>query len=319
MQSEAKKKYKPLDLSKVKTSPISDRETKVDIKNFGKVLKRGASIKDFLNSLPHILAADDLRAVAKAIAQAKKKGKAVILGIGAHVIKCGLSELIIELMEREIVSVVALNGAGAIHDFEIALVGRTSEDVAKGIKSGKFGMVKETGTYMNEAIKECLNGKQGIGEALGKKLIELKAPHNKSSILARGAEIGTPVTVFVAIGTDTIHMHNSMDGKATGEGSFTDFKIFSSAVADLNDGGVYLNIGSTVILPEVFLKALNLARNLKNKVENFTTANFDIIQHYRPRENVVKRPTEDGGKGYTITGHHEIMIPLLVQAIIEEV
>jgi len=312
------KKFKPIDISKAKTYKIEKRKTKVELDDLAKTLNKNASFKDFFKSLPNILAVKDLRDVAKAVVAAKKKGKPVIFGLGAHVIKCGLSPLIIELMKQGFISAIALNGAGAIHDFEIATIGRTSEDVGEGLKEGLFGMVKETADNINSALKACHDGKTGFGEAVGQKIIELKAPNAERSILAEGLKNDVPVTVFVAMGTDTIHMHPSMDAKATGEGSFTDFKVLSGVVSELNDGGVYLNIGSTVILPEVFLKALNMARNIKGEVKNFTTAPFDMIAHYRPRVNVVTRPTEGSGKGYNIIGHHEIMIPLLSQAIIEE-
>ncbi len=314
------KKYKPIDLSKIKTYSAKKRKTKVELKAFAKPQRKGISFKNFYNSLPEFLAANSLKEVVSAIVKAHRKNRPVIIGMGAHVIKVGLNPLIIDLMRKGIVNCIALHGAGAIHDFEIATLGRTSEDVGEGLKTGKFGMVEETARDMNEAIAKEYEGRsgkmkenEGMGRILGKKLIDMKSPHRKLSILATGAELDIPVTVHVAIGTDTIHMSPHVDPKALGEASFTDFRILSFVLCDL-EGGVYLNIGSAVLLPEVFLKALTIARNLGNKIKKFTTVNMDMIQHYRPHQNVLSRP---GGKSYALTGHHEIMIPLLHQALLE--
>ena len=235
--------------------------------------------------------------------------------MGGHVIKCGLSPFLIDLAKRGVITGFAFNGASSIHDFEIALIGETSEDVSAYIQTGQFGMWEETGRLMNEAIQHAADTDIGMGEALGKQLVEMNAPYNAYSLLAAGVQHDVPITVHVAIGTDIIHQHPSANGAAIGAASFTDFRLLTTLVTDLEGGGVVLNLGSAVILPEVFLKALTIARNLGHTVSHFTTANFDMNQQYRPVENVVKRPTEMGGKGYTFTGHHELMIPLLVQAV----
>ncbi|MFH1386543.1 MAG: hypothetical protein ABIH50_02640 [bacterium] len=310
------KKYQPIDLSKIKTYSVKDRPTKVDLFSFAKTGYAGASFKDFYDSLPSFLGANDLKAAAKAIIAAHKNGRPVIIGLGAHVIKVGLSPLIIDLMKKGIVSAIALNGAGAIHDFEIATLGRTSEEVGEGLETGMFGMVEETMQGVNEAImqNEKLKMKnEGMGRLIGNYLLNKKAPNNSLSLLANAAELDIPLTVHVAIGTDTVHMSPHVDAKALGEATYTDFRLFCSVISDL-EGGFYLNLGSAVLLPEVFLKALTVARNLGNKVKNFTTINMDMIQHYRPRQNVLARP---GGKAFSLTGHHEIMVPLLYQSIIE--
>lgn len=311
-------RFFPIDLKKVKTCPINDRSNKVSINSFAKPTKKEGSFKDFLDSFPEILAGNDFRALTDAILSAYDKGKPVIFGIGGHVIKCGLSPLIIDLMERKIITAIAMNGATSIHDFEIGLVGETSEDVEVSIKDGSFGMAEETG-IMNDAINEGVATGMGMGEILGKKLIDMEAPSKSMSILARGAELSLPVTVHISIGTDIIHQHPNADGGSLGETSFTDFRIFTKVVSELGDGGVYINVGSAVLLPEVFLKAISIARNLGHSIENFTTANLDFLQHYRPIQNVVRRPVGKDGKGYAFTGHHEILIPLLYRAIVEGV
>lgn len=315
-RNEAIRKYAPIDLKRVRTYPIKKRKNKVKIVNFAKPAKEKATFANFIDSLPFILAGKNFRQITQAIVNAYSKKRSVILAMGAHVIKCGLTPILIDLMKRGVVTAVALNGAGAIHDFEIALIGETSEDVARGLDTGMFGLAEETGKLMNQAINESKEPELGMGYLLGKKLTEMKAPYNKYSILAAGIKLDIPVTVHVAIGTDVIHMHPEANGAIIGEKTFNDFRIFASAIADL-EGGVYLNIGSAVILPEVFLKALTIARNLGHKVENFTAVNLDMYEHYRPLENVVRRPTSKGGKGYTLLGQHEILIPLLSQAVIE--
>ena len=310
-------KFKPISSSKLKTYSLKTRKSKVKVNDFAKPFSKEKSFKDFLNSLPNILAADNLRQVASSVVAAYKNKKAVVVGMGAHVIKVGLSPVIIDLMERGIINAVAMNGACIVHDFEIAYAGMTSEDVDAEIGKGEFGMSEETGKLLNNAIKRGVKKGWGIGKSVGQMINSSKYPYKDLSILAAGARLGVAVTVHVAIGTDIIHIHPQMDGKATGEGSSRDFKLFAAVVANL-EGGVYLNIGSAVLLPEVFLKALTLVRNLGHKVEKFTTVNMDFIQHYRPLTNVVRRPTKQGGKGYTITGHHEIMVPLLAGMIKEE-
>jgi hypothetical protein len=310
-----KKNLKPIDMSSVKTYPLKDRINKVSVSDFTTLPDSQVDLSPFLSSLPKILKGQDFLELIDKIVTAYQREKAVIVMMGGHVIKCGLSPLLIELVEQGIITGFAFNGASSIHDFEIALIGETSEDVSAYLQTGQFGMWEETGKLMNEAIQHAAGTGIGMGKALGKKLIALDAPYNAYSLLAAGIQHDIPITVHVAIGTDIIHQHPSANGAAIGEASFTDFRLLTEMVTQLEDGGVVLNLGSAVILPEVFLKALTIARNLGNTVSNFTAADFDMIQQYRPAENVVKRPTEMGGKGYTFTGHHELMIPLLVQAI----
>lgn len=304
--------YDYLDNKKIKQYSLYDRESKVNIKDFCKTVDRDCSFEDFLLSLPDILAGKDLKEVAKIIAEAKKSSKKFILGMGAHVIKVGLSPLIIDLMKNGIIDAVAMNGACTIHDTEIAMVGHTSEDVAKEISSGTFGMVRETSEFIIKAIKN--NRDMGCGEAIGKLLSESNYPYLDKSILCMAYRLGVPITVHIAIGTDIIHMHPDFDGSAFGFATHRDFLVFAKLVSQL-EGGIYLNLGSSVILPEVFLKAVSLVRNLGYSLKNITTINMDFIQHYRPITNVVRRPTLDGGKGFSFTGHHEIMFPLLCAAI----
>lgn len=312
-------KYKPVDLGKVKLQSIKQRKHKVAISDFGKVNKSAdPKLSGYLDSLPNILAAKDFREIVSAIVTAYRKKKPVIVMLGGHVVKCGVSPLIIELMEKKVITAIAMNGSTSIHDFEIGFYGETSEQVSETLDKGTFGMVKETGELMHRAITEGLIAGVGLGRALGNKLIEIKAIHKKVSILATAAKLDVPVTVHVAIGTDTIHQHPDVDGATLGESSLLDFRLLTDVVKDLNNGGVVLNIGSAVILPEVFLKALTIARNLGYPVRNFITANFDMQQHYRPQVNVVQRPTHLSGKGYSITGHHELMISLLVNAVLLE-
>ncbi|MBM4386953.1 MAG: deoxyhypusine synthase family protein [Deltaproteobacteria bacterium] len=310
------KRYEPVDLEKTITQSVSGRKTKVDLSSFAKPAgKRGASFREFFDSLPGFLAARSLRETVKSIKEANSTQSPVILGIGAHVIKVGLSPLIIDLMKRGIINCVAMNGAGAIHDFEIAATGRTSEDVGEGLETGMFGMAEETMRDMNLAIScgDKQAGEKGMGRILGENIMESGAPFNDMSILAAGALLDIPVTVHVALGTDTIHMSGHADPKAIGETSFNDFRLLISVVCDL-DGGVYLNVGSAVILPEVFMKAVNVARNLGSGIRNFTAVNMDMQQHYRPVQNVLCRT---GAKAISLTGHHEIMIPLIYQALID--
>lgn len=308
---------RPIDLSRIKTIRLNARRCKVSIEDFARLSRKGAGFKDFYNSLPNILAAKNFKAVVDDIVAAHKKKRMVIFMMGAHVIKCGLSPLIIDLMKRGVVKAVALNGAGIIHDTEVAMIGRTSEDVGLGIVNGSFGMAEETASFINGAINYGFRNGLGIGPALGSRILKSKFSCKGLSILAEGHRLGIPVTVHVAIGTDIIHQHPSAVGMAIGEGSLLDFKTFIYSVSKL-EGGVAVNIGSAVVLPEVFLKAVTVARNLGYKINKFTTANFDMINQYRPHQNVVTRPTAKGGKGYNITGHHEIMLPLLYRSIIEK-
>lgn len=314
-----KNKYSPINLNKITTYSIRNRKNKIKIKDFAHIYtSNDTSFKYFIDSLPRILAGNDFRNIVNSIVKAYKKNKPVVFAIGGHVIKCGLSPIIIDLMKKGILTGIAMNGSGSIHDFEIAMIGETSEDVENSIMDGSFGMAEETGKLMNEAITEGMKQGIGMGEALGKKILEINAPYINYSILSTAIKLDTPVTIHVAIGTDIIHQHPKANGAAIGELSYIDFRIFTSIITNLGDGGVFVNVGSAVILPEVFLKALSIARNLGYPVFNFITANFDMIQHYRPIQNVVKRPTIKGGKGYNITGHHELMIPLLYRAILEE-
>jgi len=311
------KQFKPLDLSKVKTYSIKTRKSKVNLRDFSRPYTPGSSFKQFWEGLPQILAAQNFRDEVQTLAQAKRDQKVIVVGMGAHPIKVGLNPLLIQLMEAGIIDCLAMNGAGIIHDLELALAGKTSEEVEESIDGGAFGMAQETSVLLNDFIGEGVKKGLGMGEAIGKQLLSEDFPYRQYSLLATCARLEIPVTIHVAIGTDIIHMHPSANGGAIGEGSLRDFQKLTAVVARLQ-GGVYLNIGSAVILPEVFLKALTLARNLGHDVQSFTTVNMDFIQHYRPTTNVVKRPTQQSGRGYTLIGHHEIMIPLLVAALLEE-
>ena len=309
----------PIDVARLKTYPLKRRHSKVRLSDFSSVWKPGQRLTDFLGSLPDILAVKTLRAVVHAIARAHRHGRPVILGMGAHPVKVGLNPVLVDLMERGIVTAVAMNGAVIIHDFELALMGHTSEEVEDEIDAGRFGMAEETGRTLNEAIVRGSKEGQGIGEAVGHYINRHKGefPNRAISLLATGARLGIPITVHVALGTDIIHMHPSADGAAIGAGSLLDFRRLSAIVAEM-EGGVYLNLGSAVIMPEVFLKTVALGRNLGHKLEDITTVNMDFLPHYRPTTNVVRRPTQKGGKGYSLIGHHEIMLPLLAAAVIEE-
>ena len=307
---------KKIDPSKIKTYSIKSRASKVGIDDFSRPHRKGGSFKDFFSSFPNILASKHLKDIVAAIVQARKENRPVMLGMGAHAIKVGLNPVLIDLMERGVITSLALNGAGIIHDFELAFIGQTSEDVDKEILSGAFGMAEETGSMLNQAINSANKG-EGIGAAVGRMILAGNFPCKDKSLLAAGHRLGVPITVHVAIGTDIIHMHPSFDGKATGEAAQQDFLTFCSLVSEL-EGGVYINLGSAVLLPEIFLKAVTLARNLGQPLRQFTTVNMDFVQHYRPNTNVVRRPTQGGGNGFTLTGHHEIMLPLLAAAIIEQ-
>ncbi len=310
---------KKIDLSHIKRYSLRDRPSKVKVDQFSTPHRQGESFNAFFSSLPNILAAKNLKEVASAVVTARRNKRPVMLGMGAHPIKVGLNPVIIDLMERGTITSLSLNGAGIIHDFELAFVGQTSEDVDKEILSGAFGMAEETGSMLNQAIHaaaESSDEENGIGKAVGNMINASTFPYKDRSLLAAGVRLGIPVTVHIAMGTDIIHMHPSFDGRSTGEAAHRDFLTFCSLVSDL-EGGIYINLGSAVILPEIFLKAVTVCRNLGHKLQHFTTVNMDFIQHYRPNTNVVHRPTKEGGKGYAITGHHEIMFPLLAAAIIE--
>jgi hypothetical protein len=305
----------PIDLSALKTIPLAERGGKVKQADFARVHEPGSGISGFLTSLPRILAGDALRAVVEAIAAARARQKPVIWGMGGHVIKCGLVPVLIDLMHRGFATAFAMNGSASIHDFEIGLSGQTSEDVEAVLPDGRFGAAEETGREWNAALVSDA----GAGEALGRALDKL-APeaHAHASLLVQAWRARVPVTVHVAIGTDTPHTHPALNPEALGRATHHDFRLFCALVAALNDGGVYINAGSAVVMPEVFLKAVSCVRNLGYELRDFTTVNLDFVQHYRPRVNVVERPhAQSGGRGYALTGHHEIMIPLIAAALIE--
>jgi hypothetical protein len=307
-----------INIHKVKTYSVKVRKSKVDIKDFSQPPLKGRSFLGFYQSLPSILRVKDLQAVVDAVVKAHKMKKSVIFMAGAHVIKCGLNPILIELVRKKIITCLALNGAGIIHDFEIALQGRTSEDIDESLRDGRFGMGRETADFLNNAVKTGVSGGLGLGYAVARRINNSKLRYKNLSILYQAYRHKVPLCVHIAIGTDIIHQHPSFDAALAGEGSLRDFHLLVEGVCRLNNGGVVLNFGSAVMLPEVFLKALNLARNLGFKVKDFVTANFDMFYHYRPMQNVVLRPVMSGGRGYYIIGHHEIMLPFLAQAIIEK-
>lgn len=308
--------YETFDLSGIKTYPLRSRQSKVGLAQFATPYKKGSGVDGLVKSLPGLLAAQDFKNVVDAIIAAKNHGRAIIWGLGAHVLKTGLSPVLVDLMERGYISAIATNGAGIIHDFEIALSGGTSEDVDATLGPGTFGMAEETGTQLNHAIVEGVLAGLGLGQSVGKFLDAAKPPFAQISIAATAWRLQIPLTVHVAIGTDIIHMHPQASGAAIGEASLRDFKYFVSCVSRL-EGGVYLNCGSAVVLPEVFLKAVAISRNEGRSLDRLTTVNLDFLRHYRPITNVVTRPTAGTGKGYSLTGHHELLIPLLAAAIIE--
>jgi hypothetical protein len=308
---------KMIDFNKAKTYSFKGDTFKVKSRDFARPPQEKISFIDFYRSLPSVLRAEDLRNVVEAIIKAVKKRKPVIFMCGAHVIKCGLNPVVIELIKRGIITCLSLNGSGIIHDFEIAYQGATSEDVATSLRKGRFGMNRKTAKFLNQAISEGVDKGLGLGQAVAQAMIKQNFPFKDRSIICQAIKSKIPVTVHIAVGTDIIHQHPNFDAGLTGEGSLRDFRLLVEVVSRLGQGGVLINFGSAVILPEVFIKALNLARNLGFKVKDFTAANFDMIYHYRPAENIVRRPVMSGGKGYYIIGHHEIMLPLLAQAIIE--
>ncbi len=309
--------YDEFDLSGVRTYPLASRSSKAAIADFARPHGKGGSLNSFVDALPNMLGAAEFRSVVRAITGARTSGGGIIWGFGAHVLKTGLSPILVDLAERGFVSAFATNGAGIIHDFEIALAGSTSEDVDAALGPGRFGMAEETGTLLNRAINSGVAAGLGIGQAVGRYLLDSRAPHAAVSVAATAARLGIPLTAHVALGTDIIHMHPEASGSALGEGSLRDFRYFVSNVARL-DHGVYLNCGSAVVLPEVFLKAVALARNRGISLAGLTTVNIDFMRLYRPQTNVVTRPTAGtGGRGYNLVGHHEILIPLLAAALIE--
>jgi len=308
--------YEEFDLSGIKTYPLRSRQSKVSLAQFATPYQAGSGLQGLLKSLPSLLAARDFKDVVEAIVTAKRAGRAIIWGLGAHVLKTGLSPVLVDLMERGYVSAIATNGAGVIHDFEIALSGGTSEDVDATLGPGTFGMAEETGTQLNRAITEGAAAGLGLGQSVGKYLHDAHPAFAQISVAANAWRLQIPLTVHVAIGTDIIHMHPQASGAAIGEASLRDFKYFVTCVSRL-EGGVYLNCGSAVVLPEVFLKAVAIARNDGKSLVGLTTVNLDFLRHYRPLTNVVTRPTAGNGRGFALTGHHELLIPLLAAALIE--
>jgi hypothetical protein len=306
------------DLGKVRTVPVLRRENKVSPGEFAKAPPANPSFHDFLESLPDILVARDFRKVVDAIASAATRRRGVVAMLGGHIVKTGLAPLLVELMERGIVTHLAMNGSAAIHDYEIARFGGTSEDVATGLKDGTFGMADETGREMNEAFVAGSRGGMGMGESLATALENATLVHPELSVMLNAFRRGIPVTVHAAIGAEIIHQHPAASGAAIGDTSHRDFRRLAAGLDTLDDGGVVLNLGSAVIMPEVFLKALTIARNLGGgRPQGFVTCDLDMMRHYRPRMNVVQRPTMHSGKGYEITGHHELMVPLLVWAVLD--
>ncbi|MFN7978178.1 MAG: hypothetical protein U0P30_08585 [Vicinamibacterales bacterium] len=308
--------YEEFDLSGVRRYPLASRESKVQRAHLAAPHEPGASIGAWIARLPKLLAASDFVAVVDAIVAAHARPAPIVWGLGAHVIKTGLSPVVIDLMERGLVSALALNGAGVIHDVELALGGGTSEDVDAALGPGAFGMAEETGAGINDAIRGGVEQGHGLGRSVAEWLHASHPPHADVSLLCAAARLDVPVTVHVAMGTDIVHMHPDASGAAIGEGSLRDFRVFTTAVSRLG-GGVYMNCGSAVVLPEVFLKAVAVARNHGHDLTGLTTVNFDFLPHYRPLTNVVRRPTAGIGRGYNLTGHHELLIPLLAAAVVE--
>jgi len=308
---------KPIDLDKVRTYPLASRPSKVALADFAKPITESSSLNDYLASLPNILAVQNLRELALRIRRARELKKPIIWGIGGHVIKTGLAPIIIDLMGRGFVNAIAANGSVLVHDSEIAMVGSTSEDVDATLGEGVFGGADETGKLLNDAARAGASESIGLGEALGRALVNANPAHRDYSLLWAAFQSKVPFTAFITVGGDIAHFHPGVDGAALGATSHTDFRLLAEVVRQMNGGGVYLNIGSAVTLPEVFLKCVTLVRNLGHELRDITTANFDFIQSYRPLTNVVRRPTADGaGKGYAITGHHELTIPLLAAQLI---
>ena len=305
-----------LDFSKLKTYSIKDRKSLVSKADFAHPWDKGGNLSEFFDRLPAILAGREIREIIPAIAKAAKADKQVCFAMGGHVIKTGMNPILIDLMEKNVLTMLSMNGSGIIHDLEVAYTGRTSEDVAQSLTDGSFGMAQETSAFLNQAIANAAKNDWGLGKAVGQLILDQDLPFKHLSLTAQGARLNIPVTVHVAVGTDIIHMHPDFDGAACGKASHTDFHIFSRQIAQL-EGGVFINAGSAVILPEVFLKALTLVRNLGHTIDDFTTVNLDFIRHYRPMTNVVNRPTQGKGRGYALVGHHEILIPLIAAGIIE--
>ncbi len=309
---------RPLAFDDVSTYPLGERKSKVSLQLFGKPAEESDTVGDFVDKLPKILAASDLHRLIKALSEARAGRKSLIWGMGGHVVKCGLGPILIDMMRDGFVTGIAMNGAAVIHDFEVAMRGSTSEEVENEIGSGRFGMARETGEYLNTAVNDGASDGIGIGESVGRYLSTtdhgVGFDHSDASILAEAYARRIPVTVHLAIGTDITHVHPSASGEHMGGATMHDFKLLCAMVRTLS-GGVYVNLGSAVILPEVFLKAISVVRNLGTPLSDITTANLDFIQHYRPTQNVLKRPTQDGGQAIALTGHHEIMLPLIAAAL----
>ena len=311
------KNFQPINLEKIKTYPLVSRPSKVATSDFAAPIEETDSLKNFLEKLPNILAVQSLREIARQIRRAKSLNKPIVFGIGGHVIKTGLAPVLIDLMKRGFLTAIASNGSVLVHDCEIALVGFTSEDVDASLGKGDFGAAKETGEILNSAAKNGAKENLGLGEAMGREVLRQNSQNADVSILCQAYKNKIPFTAHLAIGADIGHFHASCDGAALGETSHTDFKLFCSIIKELNGGGIYLNLGSAVVLPEIFLKAVTVVRNLGFPLEDFTTANFDFIQSYRSNTNVVRRPTAEGaGRGFSLTGHHEILVPLLAAQIL---
>lgn len=307
----------PINLSEIKTYELKERPSKVTVTDFATPISEKDSLAAFLDKLPNILAVQSLREIAKQIRRARDLQKPIIIGIGGHIIKTGLAPILIDLMKRKFITAIAGNGSVLVHDTEIALVGFTSEDVDAVLGKGDFGAARETGEILNSAAKCGQKDNIGLGEAMGREVLKHNPPNADKSLLCAAYEMKIPFTAHLAVGADIGHFHASADGAALGATSHTDFRLFCSMVKKLNGGGVYLNLGSAVMMPEIFLKAVTVVRNLGFDLQDFTTANFDFIQHYRPLTNVVRRPVANGaGRGFSITGHHEIMIPLLAAHLI---
>ena len=307
-----------LDRSRLRTYSARGRKSKLRRRDEATPHRPGATFAEFLASLPDVLGAADLRVAVRAVARARTRRRPIVGGLGAHVIKVGLAPLIVDLLERGTISAIAMNGAGCVHDLELARFGKTSEDVAEALDDGSFGMAADTADALNDAIAAGAHAGLGMGAAVGRAIQSGRYPHRERSILAAAHRLEVPVTVHAAIGTDIHHMHGSADGSALGQTSYRDFETLCGIVATL-EGGVYLNVGSAVILPEVFLKALAVARNLGHRVRRFTAINLDFIRHYRPAVNVVERPTRLGGRGISLVGQHEILVPLLAAGIVEAI
>ncbi|MBC8209146.1 MAG: hypothetical protein H8E79_08280 [Desulfobulbaceae bacterium] len=317
MVSRKSQKTKPLEFSGLQTYSLHGRQSMVSVDDFGRPLLPGSSIRELIDSLPAQLLGRDFPELVRRLAAIHRAERPILVGMGAHVIKVGLNPILIDLMERSIISGLALNGACIIHDAEIAMAGSTSEDVAAVLGDGAFGAARETGEVINAAINQGAEQGLGMGEAVGRYLLEQKFTYNHLSLVAAAVRLGVPVTVHVAVGTDITHIHPSASGAAIGQTSYQDFRLFAAQVAELR-AGAYLNIGSAVLLPEIFLKALTVARNLGHQVDDIVTANFDFMKQYRSLTNVVNRPTAGSGRGFHVTGHHELMIPLLAACLLDE-